>query len=73
MADDAIVAELNRAIDAGVLRNRGGSKVEKRVEAALVRADRAIAYPVVDGIPIMLVDEGIPLAQLDARAAQPHV
>ncbi|HEX4131473.1 MAG TPA: hypothetical protein VHZ24_15645 [Pirellulales bacterium] len=64
LLDDRALVELNRMIAAGRLTNRGGGKPEKRFDAALVRADRAVAYPVVDGIPVLLVDEGIPLAQL---------
>lgn len=34
------------------------------LEAALVREDGRVAYPVRDGIPILLAEEGLPL---DAR------
>jgi uncharacterized protein YbaR (Trm112 family) len=65
-ADSALVAQINDAIAAGALKNHAGQRVEQKCDGALVRADGAIAYLVVDGIPVMLVDEGIPLAQLDA-------
>jgi uncharacterized protein YbaR (Trm112 family) len=61
LADDALVARLNEKIAKGELKNRGGEKVVDRIEAALVRHDGKIAYPVRDGIPIMLVEEGFAL------------
>jgi uncharacterized protein YbaR (Trm112 family) len=56
------IARLNEAIRAGRLRNVAGAAVAEPVEGALVRADRAVAYPVRDDIPVMLVDEGLVLA-----------
>ena len=64
VADDGLLADLNRAIDGRRLKNKGGDVLEKTLDAALVRQDRAIAYPIIDGIPILLVDEGILLNQL---------
>jgi|SRR5215831_7385020 len=61
LADEALVARLNDRIAKGELKNRGGEKVADRIEAALVRHDGKVAYPVRDGIPIMLVEEGIAL------------
>jgi uncharacterized protein YbaR (Trm112 family) len=61
LADEALVARLNDRIAKGELTNRGGEKVVDRIEAALVRHDGKVAYPVRDGIPIMLVEEGIAL------------
>ena len=63
-ADAATVARLNEQIGRRQLRNRGGELVVTIVEGALVRRGGDVAYPVVDGIPILLVDEGISLAQL---------
>ena len=61
LADAAFLAQLNARAARGELLNRGGQKVVEPMDAALVRADRKVAYPVRDGIPIMLVEEGIPL------------
>ena len=38
--------------------------VAEAVGGALVREDKSVAYAVRDDIPVMLVEEGIPLAQL---------
>jgi uncharacterized protein len=64
LADSALVASLNESILAGRLKNRGGRPVSDRLDGALVRGDQAIAYPIVQDLPILLVDEGIPLEQI---------
>ncbi len=64
LADAALVARLNESILAGRLKNRGGLTVCDRLDGALVREDQAIAYPIVQDLPILLVDEGIPLRQV---------
>jgi uncharacterized protein YbaR (Trm112 family) len=43
------------------LRNRAGQPVELPLEAALVREDGAALYVVRRGIPIMLIEESVPL------------
>jgi uncharacterized protein YbaR (Trm112 family) len=63
LASEELVARLNRAVAAGQLTNKAGRKVEKPMDGGLVRADGAVLYPIVDEIPMMLVDEGIPLNQ----------
>lgn len=68
VADDDLLAALNRGVAEGALKNRAGELVEKALDGALVREDRQVAYPIFDGIPIMLVDEAIPLDQLEAKA-----
>ncbi len=55
------VAQLNETIRRGGLRTVGGKAVDQPVDGALVRADRLIAYPVRDDIPVMLVTEGFVL------------
>jgi uncharacterized protein YbaR (Trm112 family) len=63
-ADAALIACLNESIRAGRLKNRGGLPVSDRLDGALVREDQAIAYPIVQDLPILVVDEGIPLEQI---------
>ena len=53
---------LNEAIRLGQVRTAGGNPVDQPVEGALIRTDRSIAYPIRDGIPVMLVAEGLVLA-----------
>jgi len=59
LAGADLLARLNERIHAGDLVNRGGRKVEEELTAALVRKDGRVAYPVRDGIPIMLLDEAL--------------
>lgn len=61
LADDGLLARLARAIEAGGVRNRGGELVTGPVQEGLVREDGLFLYPVRDDIPIMLIDEAIPL------------
>ena len=66
LADPPVVHKLNAAIAAGKLKNRAGAAVNSPIEAALVRVDGKLAYPVIGDIPHMLIDEAIPLDQLSA-------
>ena len=58
-ADAALLLKLNRAIEAGGFQNRGGAEVTEPLEGGLVREDGTIVYPIRDGIPVLLVDEGL--------------
>jgi len=61
LADSRLVDRLNGLVEAGKLKNRSGRRVERTIDGGLVREDNAILYPVLDGIPVLLVDDGIPL------------
>jgi uncharacterized protein YbaR (Trm112 family) len=63
-ADDALLRDINAAVDRGALCNRAGKRVERRVEAGLVREDNRVMYPILDEIPVLIRDEGIELEQL---------
>ncbi len=60
-AEPALVEALNRKIAAGQLRNRSGQAVTEKFEGGLVREDGKYVYPIRQDIPIMLIDEAIPL------------
>ena len=62
------IVRINDAIRAGRVRTAGGNPVEQPVEGALIRADRTIAYPIRDGIPVMLVAEGLAIPSLNLNA-----
>ena len=62
--EDAVLYRLNRAIAHGALKTRAGRILDQPLEGGLVRLDGAVLYPVVEDIPLLLVDEGIELAQV---------
>ena len=61
-AEPALVARLNQQIAAGTLKHRGGKRVAEKLDGGLIRADGQFLSPVRQDIPVMLVDEAIPLA-----------
>ena len=61
VASSELLARINRAIAGGRLTNKGGRRVDKPLDEGLVRSDRAVLYPIVDEIPMLLVDEAIAL------------
>ncbi len=61
LADEELIEKLNRAVDAGQLKNRIGEVVREPLEGGLVREDGTLLYPIFDGIPVFLADEAIPL------------
>jgi uncharacterized protein YbaR (Trm112 family) len=61
-ADAAVIESLNRRIPAGQVTNRAGHKVTEPVEGGLIREDGKLLYPIRNNLPIMLIDEGIPLS-----------
>ena len=64
LADDVVIQKVNSAIERGVLKNKAERPVTEKIDGGLIRSDRQILYPVREDIPVMLIDEGIPLAQL---------
>jgi uncharacterized protein YbaR (Trm112 family) len=55
---------LNALVREAKIKNRGGDAVEAPLEEALMTRDGKLAYPVRDGIPVLLEDEGIELNQI---------
>jgi len=56
-----LLERLNRARAAGALRDRAGKPVAEPVIEGLVREDGALLFPIRDGIPVLLLDEALPL------------
>ena len=61
LAEPAELDALNERIRSGSLTNRGGETVAEEVSEGLIREDGKYLYPVRDDIPIMLIDEALPL------------
>ncbi len=56
-----LIARLNQAIASRQLINKAGEKLERKLDGGLLRADGRVLYPIIDDIPMLLVDEGISL------------
>ena len=64
LVDDLLIQKVNGAIERGQLKNKAQKPVTEKLDGGLVRADNKILYPVREDIPVMLIDEGIPLDQI---------
>lgn len=64
VAESALVDKLNAAVARGGLKNKGKKPVSEQMDGGLIRADQKILYPIREGIPVMLIEEGIPLDQV---------
>jgi uncharacterized protein YbaR (Trm112 family) len=60
LATAAELEALNARIASGA-KNNAGAPVTEKLEAAIIRVDGTFAYPVREEIPVMLIDEAIPL------------
>jgi uncharacterized protein len=61
LADASLIDRVNQQIAAGQLRNRAGQPVTEKLDGGLIRADRRFLYPIRQDIPVLLIDEAIPL------------
>lgn len=59
LASESEVDALNQKIGAGLIKNKAGRVLEKKIDGALVREDGEMAYLILDNLPILLVDESI--------------
>lgn len=58
-AEAEVLARVNAEIARGTLKNHDGKALAAPLAAALVTGDGARLYPVVDGIPMLLVGEAL--------------
>ncbi|MCY4488975.1 MAG: Trm112 family protein [Deltaproteobacteria bacterium] len=65
LADESLINTVNRKIESGHLLNRVGEKVTEPIDGGLVRADGRYLYAIREDIPIMLVEQAIPLEGID--------
>jgi uncharacterized protein len=65
VAEPALLARLNQAIARGQVKNHGGQTVTEPLVAGLIREDKTLLYPIVGGIPVMLIDEAVVLGRIE--------
>lgn len=61
LAEPAVIDKLNGQIATGTLKSRAGQPVQEKLEGGMIRADGKFLYPIRGDIPVMLVDDAIPL------------
>ena len=66
LLEPAGLEALNQAIAAAGVARNDGSREAAPLREALVTRDRKTVYRIDDGIPVLLAEEGIATAQLDA-------
>lgn len=59
LADASLVQTLNQQIAAGTLKSRNGHPLKTKLDGALIREDKKVIYPIVNKLPILLVEEGV--------------
>lgn len=65
-ADAGLIEKINRAISEGKIESRSGQKLTAPIGGGLVQKnDRKYLYPIIDGIPVLLIEEAIPLNNLN--------
>ncbi len=61
-ADASVVERVNASIASGAQKNVAGVVVDEAVEGGLVREDGRVFYPIRHDIPVLLIEEGLVLA-----------
>jgi len=65
MLDEERLGKLNAAIEKGAVKYYDGSAADKPLQEGLVTEDGKTVYRIDDGIPVMLVDQGIQTEQIE--------
>jgi uncharacterized protein len=64
LADAGLIQKVNAALAKGHVRNKANKLLIGQIEGGLIREDLKILYPIRDRIPVMLIEEGIPMEQI---------
>ena len=64
VADQELVDRVNKRIEQEKIENCIGEKVTRAVDGGLINESQAHLLPIFDGIPCLIPDEAIPLAQI---------
>jgi uncharacterized protein YbaR (Trm112 family) len=67
LLEPAAVERLNQRIVQGEVKTKDGRPVSEKIDGGLLRKDQTVVYPIRDQIPIMLIEEGIPVEESDMR------
>jgi len=59
-----LIEQLNQSIEKREIYNRINQLVEKTLDGGLIREDGKYLYPIIEEIPILLIDEAIPIDSL---------
>lgn len=65
LARREMLGQVNTAIKAGKVSNRGGEVLAEPLAEALVTDDSKVLYPIANGIPVLLEGESISLEQFE--------
>lgn len=65
LLEPAGLEALNRAIRAGAVKRGDGSAQSDALQEALVTRDRKTVYRIEDGIPVLLIEDGLATTQVD--------
>jgi len=66
LAEPEMVAKINALIEQGSLCNRANKKISQKIDGGLIRKDdRKYLYPILDNVPILLIDEAISLEGIE--------
>jgi uncharacterized protein YbaR (Trm112 family) len=64
VAGTSLIEKINEKIAVRGIKTRTGAEIAQKIESGLIRTDKQYLYAIRGGIPIMLIDEAIPLAGL---------
>lgn len=60
---------VNKHIQDHKLANKKGERIKQPLQAGLIREDQKVVYPILDEIPILLIEEGIELSGANQPSA----
>ena len=63
LVDQSLIDQINSKIVAGGVKNRVENPVSEKIDGGLLRKDQKYLYPIREDIPIMLIDEALPMEQ----------
>ncbi len=59
LADQSVLDRVNQAIAGGATKDHAGRPVTQILEAALIREDGKLLYPIRNQIPLLIAEQGI--------------